>query len=341
MTAWLLSWNPKRWQWKTFAQDRATTASGRLLKGAWSCANGAAARGDTVYLVRIGVEPRGIIARGIITKRPYQGPHYDSARRAKGETSQYVGINFDDIRDPAQDEFLSIRTVEREVDRDQIWKPQASGIAINNRAAKELKRRWSQLEKPTDLRAATPTSASLGRLGEGRSRKPGTLDRPVAYTNLCAYTIRHSLALEEFGRSAGPHRIPSKQKAWTTVARLIAEGRREGKIVPVVFAPAEGTLNIVACGNLLSVETGRRNAFTFANLRFLDPPLLKTDLKLRDGRGLSPDFIRDYAIWRTPASDRRIQESHLWARAAATKALHTQGSTGWGTTRAHSDYHRG
>jgi hypothetical protein len=128
-----------------------------------------------------------------------------------------------------------------------------------------------------------------------KRKKMGT-----TYTDLCAYTIRHSRALEEFNRSAGPHTIPTKQKAWTTIAHLVAEGRDEGKVVPVLFSPAEGTLNVVACADLVSVETGRHNAFEFTNLKFLDPPLLKTRLKLRDGRGLSSDFIRDYAICRTP-----------------------------------------
>ena len=123
----------------------------------------------------------------------------------------------------------------------------------------------------------------------------------TTYTDLCAYTIRHSRALEEFNRSAGPHPIPTKQKAWTTVARLVAEARGKGKVVPVLFSTAEGTLNVVACADLVSVETGRHNAFQFTNFKFLDPPILKTHLKLRDGRGLSPDFIRDYAICRTPA----------------------------------------
>jgi hypothetical protein len=148
MTAWLLSWNPKNWEWDTFFRERAITASGRPVEDTWSCANSAAAKGDTVYLVRTGDEPRGIIARGVITQNPFEKAHYDPARAAKGETRQVVGINFDDIRDPDQDEFLSIQTLENDIDREQTWTPQSSGIAINERAAKELESRWQQLPKP-------------------------------------------------------------------------------------------------------------------------------------------------------------------------------------------------
>ena len=148
MTAWLLSWNPKNWEWSTFYRDRATTASGQPVKERWRCANSAATKGDTTYLVRTGEEPRGIIARGIITQNPFEAPHYHPERAAEGETTQFIGINFDDIRDPAQDDFLSIQTLENEIDRNQTWNPQSSGIAINDAAAAELERRWPQLRKP-------------------------------------------------------------------------------------------------------------------------------------------------------------------------------------------------
>src|SRR5262245_33050530 len=148
MTAWLLSWNPKNWEWSTFFRDRAMTAAGQLVKETWRCANGSATKGDTIYLMRTGEEPRGIIARGVITADPFEAPHYDPARASEGEKIQSIGINFNDIRDTNQDEFLSIQTLENDVDGHQTWNPQSSGIAINDAAAKEVERRWPQLRKP-------------------------------------------------------------------------------------------------------------------------------------------------------------------------------------------------
>jgi hypothetical protein len=37
---------------------------------------------------------------------------------------------------------------------------------------------------------------------------------------------------------------------------------REFKVVPLLFAPAEDTTNVVACADLLSVKTGRTNSCT-------------------------------------------------------------------------------
>jgi MrcB-like, N-terminal domain/AAA domain (dynein-related subfamily) len=149
MTAWLLNWNPKNWDWTNFYRDRAITASGQSIQDTWSCANSAAAKGDTIYLVRTGDDPRGIIARGLVTQNPFEAPHFDPARAEKGETRQVVGVNFDDIRDPNQDEYLPIQILEDEVDHEQTWTPQSSGIRISDAAAKELENRWLQSKKPT------------------------------------------------------------------------------------------------------------------------------------------------------------------------------------------------
>jgi MoxR-like ATPase len=148
MRTWLLSWNPKNWEWSTFFRDRATAASNKPVAETWRCANGAATVGDAVYLVRTGEEPRGVIAHGIITRSPFDAPHYDPARAATGETTQCIGIDFNDIRDPTQDEFLSISTLEKEIDAEQAWSPQSSGIAINEGAVIKLDRSWAVLRKP-------------------------------------------------------------------------------------------------------------------------------------------------------------------------------------------------
>src|SRR5262249_30022759 len=103
---WLLSWNPKRWPWETFAQDRIAATSGRTVKHSWSCGNGRAANGDRVFLVRTGEEPRGIIARGTAVSAPYEREHYDPDRAAAGEQRLAIDVKFDDIRDPMKDRFL-------------------------------------------------------------------------------------------------------------------------------------------------------------------------------------------------------------------------------------------
>jgi hypothetical protein len=73
MTNYLFGWNPKVWPWDEMAQDRSSLIAGRSVIYNWQCANSHAQPGDTAWIVRYGagVEPKGIVARGVITSQPY------------------------------------------------------------------------------------------------------------------------------------------------------------------------------------------------------------------------------------------------------------------------------
>jgi hypothetical protein len=131
------------------------------------------------------------------------------------------------------------------------------------------------------------------------SQKP-LLPNQSRYAEQCIYTIRHTDIIDQFSRSEGPHYIDTKRKRWTTAKRMIAEARKQGKIVPLLFAPAENTANVVAWAELRSVETGQTNRCTFEKLKYCYAPIKKAKLKRLNGENLSRDFIRDYAICRTP-----------------------------------------
>jgi hypothetical protein len=121
------------------------------------------------------------------------------------------------------------------------------------------------------------------------------------YAEHCVYTIRHSDRIAPFSRSEGPHTINTKRKRWISTKRLIADARKQGKTVLVLFAPAEDTKVVVARADLVSVRVGTINSFNFTNLRYLRQPLNKTALIKRSGTKLRRAFIREYAICRTPA----------------------------------------
>jgi hypothetical protein len=106
--------------------------------------------------------------------------------------------------------------------------------------------------------------------------------------------------IEKFALSEGPHTIDTKSKSWAAAKRMVSDALERGKAVPVVFAPAEDTTNVIACADLISVRTGRTNSSTFGKVRYLSPTLKKTQLKKRDGTRIDINFIRDYAICRTP-----------------------------------------
>jgi hypothetical protein len=88
----------------------------------------------------------------------------------------------------------------------------------------------------------------------------------IGYTDLCAYTIRHSSVLEEFS-FGGTHTVDTGGRIWARIAVLMAE-RQPGEVVPVLFAPAEHVVRVVGCADLTSVKTMKNdgvNSFTFEN----------------------------------------------------------------------------
>ena len=121
------------------------------------------------------------------------------------------------------------------------------------------------------------------------------------YADYCVYTIRHSGLINKFSLLEGPHTIDTKTKRWTAAKQIISDALKRGKVVPILFAPAEETTNVIAYADLISVRTGRTNSSTFGKVRYLSPVLKKTQLKKRDGTRIDINFIRDYAICRTPS----------------------------------------
>lgn len=127
------------------------------------------------------------------------------------------------------------------------------------------------------------------------------LDMDAAYTDLCAYTLKHSSSFDEFAAGQS-HTIDTKGRSWAKIASILAD-RRDGEIVPVLFAPAEHFGRVTASADLVAVKTMKNdsvNSFTFSNFRLLSPPLLKSSLKWYNGNPLG-DYQREYAICRTPA----------------------------------------
>jgi 5-methylcytosine-specific restriction protein B len=142
--SWLLSWNPKNWDWTTLATDRASTSAGEAVTHDWRCASSAAREGDHVFLMRTGVDPKGIVAFGLVARAPYVATHYDVEKAKDGKTTQFIDVEFIEIRDAAQDPIVPLESLEREAP-DQTWNPQSSGIAIKPKAARMLSRLWRDL----------------------------------------------------------------------------------------------------------------------------------------------------------------------------------------------------
>lgn len=132
MSSYLLTWNPKRFDWRSFAADVDAARVGQTLEFHWSCGNTRRIReGDDVFLVRQGPVNPGLIGHGWVTDPPFEGEHWpDDTSDAR--TAWYVGARWDFLADSpvvGRDRFRTppFDTV--------AWGSQASGPSIPREAA--------------------------------------------------------------------------------------------------------------------------------------------------------------------------------------------------------------
>jgi hypothetical protein len=119
-------------------------------------------------------------------------------------------------------------------------------------------------------------------------------------TDLCIYTIKHSDDLRASLAKGGCDTY-TERKIWARAKQLLDSAKHSGQRLPILFAPAEGTLRLFAWALLDQVVPGETSTYSFSELRlFVEPPLKTTLRKASDGEPLAEWFIRPYAICHTP-----------------------------------------
>jgi len=208
----LISWNPLRWEWPSFAKDREVTIAGRTVTHRWRTSSKKPKVDDRVYLLRTGQEPRGVIARGRVAKAVYPDAHWDEAKAHNGETTDFIDVEFEDIRDSAMDAFVPVELLASKI-AGQDWSPQSSGIVIKPAGVRALDRLWE---------AAEPAQAEVDTIAKGAS---------AMAQNLILYgppgTGKTYSSAAEAVRLCG-ELVPTDREALMEVyQRLLAEGRIE------------------------------------------------------------------------------------------------------------------
>lgn len=145
MPTFLLTWNPARWHWADLAEVSQKTAEGVPFASRWSTGNTKKiAKGDRVFLLKQGEEPRGIIAAGWVTSEEvYEAPHYDVQRAAQGDTALRADVEFERIVNPAENAPLSVEDISKGPLAKVYWQIPASGTELAEDAATELEHLWA------------------------------------------------------------------------------------------------------------------------------------------------------------------------------------------------------
>jgi len=136
MKAYLFGWNPIKFKWEDLDEDIAALKTNGALKDNWSVASHKTIRpGDRAYIVRVGVEPKGIFASGYVSSEPYLASR-------KGRIYYRIEITIDVLLNPDKQSILTLDILKTGGLAVQTWTPQASGISIRPQLVDELEGVW-------------------------------------------------------------------------------------------------------------------------------------------------------------------------------------------------------
>lgn len=160
----LLTWSPKRWAWTDLdVCIQEIERTGHCIRR-WSCGNRRQlAVGSRVFLLRQGVDPRGIVASGYVEKAPYETAHWSAKEATAGQRGVFVDVRFDHI------------SASPLISREELGDPrfgggilgrsQSSGTIIEPAVASELEQLWSErsgLPLAAPPRAGPPWELRVG-----------------------------------------------------------------------------------------------------------------------------------------------------------------------------------
>ena len=145
MPTYLLAWSSRRWEWDDLPEMADAVRKGEETTTRWSCGTSTRLqKGDRVFLIRLGVKPRGIFASGIVMKGSHKDTHWDEAKAAAGETTHFVEVRLDTLLNPDTDHILPRKLLDEPPFSKMHWDTQMSGVRISDDVSVELEKLWAQ-----------------------------------------------------------------------------------------------------------------------------------------------------------------------------------------------------
>ncbi len=141
VSTFLFTWNPQKWNWIDLQVSIDHLENVGYVVRRWSCGNSKnIKKGDRVFLVRLGEEPRGIMGSGYAKSSYYVSPHWDGT---EGKTANYIDIEFDILINPEKNILFSKDDLDKvDPNKTQQWFPQQSGISIKPEILSSLESNW-------------------------------------------------------------------------------------------------------------------------------------------------------------------------------------------------------
>ena len=144
MSTYLLTWNPKKWQWTDLAQQISKIKKTGFCLTDWSCGNNKSiAEGNRLFLLRQGEEPRGIVGAGHAVSKPYEEIHWRNEKAKVGRTTMYVKVRWETLLNPDKESIFPREWLNDGLLSEVNWNTQISGITIPPGVAGVLEERWA------------------------------------------------------------------------------------------------------------------------------------------------------------------------------------------------------
>jgi hypothetical protein len=141
----LLTWNPVKWEWVGLRECIKEIRGKGSYRSDWSCGNNTRiVKGDRVFLLRQGLEPRGICGSGYADSGVYEDVHWRESKAKAGKVTRYVRVRWDVLLDAERESIFPREWLNEPLFSQVNWNTQISGIKISAEVAAELEGRWAE-----------------------------------------------------------------------------------------------------------------------------------------------------------------------------------------------------
>ncbi len=149
MKTWLLTWNVNRWSWDDdvngYKELIADIEQVGHAYSKWSCGvNKSIKKGDRVFMIKLGSEPKGIVASGYAATCVFEGTHWDNERKRIGKKARRIFVDFDKIKNYSDDKIISFDEL-RNISDTYCWLSQSSGVEISDIISEKLEYIWTNI----------------------------------------------------------------------------------------------------------------------------------------------------------------------------------------------------
>ncbi len=180
MTAFLYTWNPEDWHWSDQQDAIYRVNNNKVYDTEWSCGNRKHIEiGDLFFLMRVGVEPKGIIGCGYASSQPYLLPHWKKEKADEGKFALRTDVLFKALSDKP---IFSLPYLQNNHPISYGWIPRSGGVLIPEDIATEL---FSSIQQKFNFIPATQEEIRLYSEGKVKKVTLKTYDRSTAARQAC------------------------------------------------------------------------------------------------------------------------------------------------------------